>query len=383
MLEELSKRERVEFALNFKEGDRIPIFDTLHNVAAIEYFSKEKLRSYSFSIKIIGKAAQKFLDMVRGVEYNWPYRPQTVKLEDGFVWQLDRYTAWIKKRPFFNTKQLKAYIKNNIEELNTYKKEEQWTYFGRSSLGGFNTKEYNINYEREFLRKQKYFGDTVIFHNESPNGLDNAFNRAGLKLFSYAYLEYPELISEWIDAFNRHECKRVNDIGKKYDLYKLSPVALVYCDLAYKNGLIFSPMFLKKELFPRAKILVDTWHKYNIKCIFHSDGDYRTILDDLVCAGFDGIHSMEPLAGWDLGLVKNNYPNLVLVGNIDVSQLLPNGTRKEVIDTVKRTIDIAAKGGGYILATCSEIHNGCKLQNIIAMVETLWKYGKYIHEEEK
>lgn len=373
----LSKRERIELALNCKEADRIPIFDILHNVAVIEHYSGEKLEGYSFPIKTIGKAAQAFLDMTRGIEYFWPYEPHTTRFDDGFVLEWDRETAWISKRPFRDIKELKEYIKRNIEELNNYKNEEQWNYYGKISLSNGSRGIKSSNYKKEFLKKQKYFKNIVIFHNESPIGLDSAFNRAGLELFSYSYFEYPDLISEWIDAFNRHEINRVNDIGEKYDLYELSPVALVYCDLAYKTGLIFSPEFLKKEFFQRAKKLVDTWHKYNIKCIFHSDGDYRNILDDLVLAGFDGIHSMEPLAGWDMGEIKKKYPNLVLVGNIDISQLLPNGTKKEVIEATKKAIDDAGKGGGYILATCSEIHNTCKLENVIAMIETAWEYGKY------
>ena len=373
----LSKRERIELALNFKEADRVPIFDVLQNVAVIEHYSGEKLEGYSFPIKTIGKAAQAFLDMTRGIEYFWPYEPHTTRFDDGFVLEWDRETAWISKRPFRDIKELKEYIKRNIEELNNYKNEEQWNYFGKISLSNGSRGIKSSNYKKEFLKKQKYFKDMVIFHNESPIGLDSAFNRAGLELFSYSYFEYPDLISEWIDAFNRHEINRVNDIGEKYDLYGLSPVALVYCDLAYKTGLIFSPEFLKKEFFQRAKKLVDTWHKYNIKCIFHSDGDYRSILDDLVLAGYDGIHSMEPLAGWDLGQVKKQHSELVLIGNIDISQLLPNGTRQEVIAATKVAIDNAARGGGYILATCSEIHNSCKLENIIAMVETAWEYGKY------
>jgi len=373
----LSKRERIELALNFKEADRVPIFDVLQNVAVIEHYSGEKLEGYSFPIKTIGKAAQAFLDMTRGIEYFWPYEPHTTRFDDGFVLEWDRETAWISKRPFRDIKELKEYIKRNIEELNNYKNEEQWNYFGKISLSNGSRGIKSSNYKKEFLKKQKYFKDMVIFHNESPIGLDSAFNRAGLELFSYSYFEYPDLISEWIDAFNRHEINRVNDIGEKYDLYGLSPVALVYCDLAYKTGLIFSPEFLKKEFFQRAKKLVDTWHKYNIKCIFHSDGDYRSILDDLILAGYDGIHSMEPLAGWDLGQVKKQHSELVLIGNIDISQLLPNGTRQEVIAATKVAIDNAARGGGYILATCSEIHNSCKLENIIAMVEAAWEYGKY------
>ena len=153
MTDQITKRERIELAINFKESDRVPIFDVLHNVAVIEYYSGEKLKGQGFSIKTIGCAAQNFLDMLRGAEYFWPYKPHTKKFEDGFVWKWDKETAWMIKRPFCNTKELKEYVKINIEQLNNYKNEEQWTYMGKSSLSDMSTGIQYSNYKKEFLKK--------------------------------------------------------------------------------------------------------------------------------------------------------------------------------------------------------------------------------------
>jgi hypothetical protein len=65
-------------------------------------------------------------------------------------------------------------------------------------------------------------------------------------LFVYGYMEYPELISEWLEALNEAEIKRVHDTADP----TLSPVALVFADMAFKNTLLFSPAFYARSFFP-------------------------------------------------------------------------------------------------------------------------------------
>ncbi len=43
----------------------------------------------------------------------------------------------------------------------------------------------------------------------------------------------------------------------------------------------------------------------------------------------------------------------------------------------KETIEIAAKGGGYVISSSNTIHPGVKPENYIAMVNAAKKYGVY------
>lgn len=63
-----------------------------------------------------------------------------------------------------------------------------------------------------------------------------------------------------------------------------------------------------------------------------------------------------------------------IAGNFPV-YLLEYGTEQQVIDEVKRLIDICAPGGGYIFNTDKYIEN-VKRENMEAMVETVRSYGK-------
>ena len=375
MKDKLSKRERVELTLNLQEADRVPVFDLMHNPGTIEHYAGEKL-TYNNAPRVVGKAIQNSLDLTRNVAF--PDKPRIEVKEDGFVYRYEEWTVWLVKRPFSTVKELAEYVKKNIEEIRRSNSEDQWSFMGKQR-GIVGRGALAKGYKESFLEKQKLIGDTVLFHDESPVGLDTAMDRAGIELFNYLYADDPELVSQWLEALNEHEIRRVHRVAD----YKLSPVALPYADIAYKGGLLFFPEFLRKEFFPRLKKLVDAWHEHGIKCIFHSDGDYWEVLDDFVKAGVDGINPVEPNSTtihrfkWNLKEIKKKYPNLILMGNIDCSHLLPYGTKEEVERAVKQAIDDAAPGGGYILGSSSELHPACKPENCITMIETAKRYGVY------
>ena len=113
---------------------------------------------------------------------------------------------------------------------------------------------------------------------ESLVGLYTAYYRAGMDLFVYLYDEDPQLVSNWLQALNDYEVFRINNIADS----ELMPIAMVADDIAYNKGLLFSPEFLAKEWFPRAKRLVDLWHSHGCKVIFFCDGNKWPIMDDLI-----------------------------------------------------------------------------------------------------
>ena len=97
----------------------------------------------------------------------------------------------------------------------------------------------------------------------------------------------------------------------------------------------------------------------------------------MVDAGINGLHPIEPGA-MDLAHVKNRYRDRIcLLGNVDCRFVLPFGSEKDVRRDVKRCIDAAAIGGGYILASSNSLHANCKVENVYTMVDETRRYGKY------
>ena len=115
----------------------------------------------------------------------------------------------------------------------------------------------------------------------------------------------------------------------------------------------------------------------NVYVMKHSDGNLYPILDDLISLGIDGLHPIEPGA-MDLADVKNRYGSRIFLrGNVDNMHVLPYGSEEDVRRDVRRCIDAAAKGGGFILAESNSMHANVKTENIWTMIDEARKYGVY------
>jgi len=148
-------------------------------------------------------------------------------------------------------------------------------------------------------------------------------------------------------------------------------------DIAYTEGLLFSPRIMRKHLFPWYKRIGDVAARYNKPFLFHSDGDLRPILDDLIDCGFNAIQPIEPKA-MPIGELKRDYgKKLCLVGNIDLGSTLTLGTPEEVRAEVRDRIRLLAPGGGYCVGSSNSVTNYVPLENFRAMLEATYNYGCY------
>lgn len=363
----MTARRRIETTLRGQVPDRVPIFDLIQNIPLIEHTTGQKA-SLENGLDLLCQTIGARLDATRGISP--PVEEKVIEHADGFVYKQEWWTTWLIRRPFSDVEGLLDYVQRNIEELYNRKQYDMWAFFGKENVWA----QAAESPRDTFLRLQQKVGDnTVIFPVESPVGLDIAHFRAGLELFSYAYADNPTLISQWLEALNWAEIQRVHETADA----DLSPVALVYADQADKNQTIFSPAFLRREFFPRLVKLVEAWHAHGIKVIFHSDGNLWKVLDDLKAADVDGLNPLEPLSHMYAGDVRAQYPDWILVGGIDASQLLPFASPDEVRAAVRRTIDDAGRHGKLWLGSSTEIHPGIPVANALAMWDEIESYGYY------
>ena len=363
----MTARQRIECALRGELPDRVPVFDLIQHIPLIEYTTGEKVTLQN-GLDLVCKTIGERLDITRGIAP--PVEEKLIRHDDGFVYKQEWWTSWLIERPFNDVQGLLDYIPRNIEEIHRRQFGDMFTFAGKSNVWGASSK----SPREQFLELQEKVGEnTVIFPNESPVGLDTAHVRAGLDLLVYAYAENPQLVSDWLETLNWAEIQRVHETADP----DLSPVTLVYSDIASTEQVFFSPKFLRKEFFPRLAKLVDAWHEHGIKVIYHSDGNLWAVLEDFRQAGIDGINPLEPLSRMYAGDVRKAYPEWILMGGIDVSQLLPFGAESEVRETVRKTIDEAGAAGRFWIGSTTEIHPAAKLENVLAMWDEIEKYGYY------
>jgi uroporphyrinogen decarboxylase len=68
---------------------------------------------------------------------------------------------------------------------------------------------------------------------------------------------------------------------------------------------------------------------------------------------------------------------LTFWGGLSTQDTLPHGTPNMVKEEVKKTIEIFAPGGGFVLRTSSGVTKDTPIENYFAIYEATKKYGKY------
>ncbi|MHB1000629.1 MAG: uroporphyrinogen decarboxylase family protein [Armatimonadota bacterium] len=350
MISQMTKRERVEAALNLQEVDRVPVYDLLACDAVIEHYAGEPL-TIDDGLRIKCKAINRCLDLTRSV--NPPNSPTVIDNGDGWVHRREKWTGWIEKRPFDDTDGALKWLEQDMETRNSI-------HPGEAEREQF---------RRHFLHLQSLCGDTVIMHECTGVGIESVYHLLGWDLFSYVLADYPDIVSAWLESYTSHQIRLIHVIAD----YKLSPVALPYGDIAYKGATIFSPVYLRREFMPRLKRINDAWHEHGIKCMFHSDGYLMEVLPDLIETGIDGLNPIEVCAGMSVKEVKDLYGDRIFIaGGIDVSQLLPFGTPDEIRDVCAQAIRDTG-GIGYLMGSTTELINMVPAENYRVLVETAWQ----------
>lgn len=149
-------------------------------------------------------------------------------------------------------------------------------------------------------------------------------------------------------------------------------------DIAMSTGPFLSPADTETFIMSSERGIVQYIRGRGVPCLRHTDGDIWQIFDMLVDVGYDAIHPIDPVAGMDLGEAKTKYGDRIcLMGNVDCAHLLTWGNPDEVRKAVKKCIQHAGKGGGYICTTSNTVHVAVKPENYVAMVDAIREYGKY------
>ncbi|MHA1834862.1 MAG: uroporphyrinogen decarboxylase family protein, partial [Candidatus Baldrarchaeia archaeon] len=215
--------------------------------------------------------------------------------------------------------------------------------------------------EEHFIRvskcKRAFEKEGVVFCDCLSLILDGTISILGWSLFVRARYQAIDELRKLMEKI-----ASIESIKAKVDAELDFPAVMYGDDIAYKNGLMINPEFLRREWAPLVKKVIEPLKKRNIKVLFHSDGNLEGFIEDIINMGFEGLNPIEPAAGMDIGSVKRRYgEKLVLLGNIDGSTLLPFGTPEGIKSETIKCIHKAAPGSGFCLASSSAIHNGIPL----------------------
>ena len=146
-------------------------------------------------------------------------------------------------------------------------------------------------------------------------------------------------------------------------------------DYGFNSGPFVSPAAFAHIYAPAMKRMCEIVHESGLPCLFHSCGNNRLILDQMVDAGMDAYQAIQPVE--KIEEIKALYGDrLVLWGGVSTDTLC-RGTPDEVRQQALFTMKHCAPGGGLILGSSHSVVVGTPAGNYRALFEAVRERGTY------
>jgi uroporphyrinogen decarboxylase len=139
--------------------------------------------------------------------------------------------------------------------------------------------------------------------------------------------------------------------------------------------MLWSPAMFREIFLPHIERFAAAVGETEVAWIYHSDGDLSAVLPDLVEMGIDGFNPIEPEC-MDIAAVREAFPEMVLVGNVDVD-FLSRGPAERVRATVRDLIARLGPHGRYMVSSANSVATYCRVENVVAMGEAVQEFGEY------
>ena len=143
-------------------------------------------------------------------------------------------------------------------------------------------------------------------------------------------------------------------------------------DFGFNDGPFISPKHFQEFITPYMTEFVDYVHQLGVPVILHSDGDLNELLDQIYSTGVDGYQSVDPQGNMDIKLVREKFPDWILMGNVNCS-MLQDVNEQEIRQSVKYCMDYGGVGKRYIFSTSNTIFKGMPPESYSIMLDAYQK----------
>jgi Uroporphyrinogen decarboxylase (URO-D) len=184
-----------------------------------------------------------------------------------------------------------------------------------------------------------------------------------------AVLVAPELVADELDR----QCEQALE-----DLILASrigvDVALAGMDCCLNTGPAYSPESFERLLVPRLKRITAKCDEVGIRYVFRTDGKTWPLAELLF--GDSGVHGYGEIdfqAGMRLVELRERFPGLCLLGNLDCGGALVRGNAQEVRQAVRANLEETG-GIGHIFGSSNSIMPETPPENYLAMLDEAARY---------
>ena len=140
-------------------------------------------------------------------------------------------------------------------------------------------------------------------------------------------------------------------------------------DYGLQSGLMMRPATWREIIKPHVREIFAHVHDKGKKALLHSCGNVTEIVPDLIDAGLDVLHPVQPEAT-DMRFIKKEYGDaLCLYGGVSTQRTLAHGSPAEVRDETRAVVETMSAGGGFILAPGITLQHDISDENLFAFID--------------
>lgn len=334
-----NSRKRLEYAVNFKEADRVPI----------ELYLPENLKDYPNAQNLI-KLIDENCDTFKGIDIlNRGFFGVEASYESKLIGEDETYTYTENKYHTKNTEFTQIVQRDKINvQYNHYKKQ----FFSNvSDLKNFAQCDFpnlvvpsNYNDLLEDACGQRHM---PIIGNIHPFGM-LARNSPPEKFYLWLYTE-----RETIHKIMNKMYKQINNYVEQLK----SSSVFYFCSLEMAIEPWLSSEMFDEYIYQYDVVMNKNIHKYGGLIRHHAHGPVFNHLKHWSNMGIDSLEPMEiaPLGDTILKDAKALMGDTMSFGGNIPSQLFVNITKDEIEKYVINAIESCAKGGGFILKGASTV----------------------------
>jgi len=146
-------------------------------------------------------------------------------------------------------------------------------------------------------------------------------------------------------------------------------------DLGMQHGPMLSPADFRKYIMPSYQRMMRIARQAGCIIHMHSDGDIRTLLDDLIAGGVEVINLQDLVNGIDW--IQARLAGQICIDlDIDRQKITPNGTPTDVDALIREEIEkLGSREGGLMMIY--GLYPGVPLENVKALMGAMEKYATY------
>jgi hypothetical protein len=369
----LAKLERMNKALHHKEPDRVPVSDFFWG-GFLERWRRE-----------MGLADD--TDIYRYYDLDWqvvspnmdPHiQPFEILRDDETeVTVRTGFGATIRKRFDLPMPAFHAFETDTVEKMEAFKfddpfDERRYFHAGDDQLNGVGD-GFTRNIAPFVDRLDAVYEDFPVFGSVCE-AHEMIWRIVGTENVMMWMGEYPDEIARFVDRLHEFNLGLIR--GQIKAAQGRLAGMVIWGDVAFKKGMLFSPAFWRAHFKPGVKAMIDECHSHGLPVIYHGCGNVSKIFEDFIEIGVDGYNPLEHKAGLDAVELRRKLAHrLAFCGNMDV-QVWASGSQEELRAAVLTKLN-AAKGGGFIFQSDHSVPTDVPAASYDYVVKLVRERGVY------